>query len=104
MNLSRRILQIALLVACCGGLQAEEVRFEVDAGEVLGPNTRFWQAAGHDYLFHYVNTPIGRAFLDRAEAKQSLRYFRTHFTFDTTESDDVPVGGTPACVHGEPGT
>jgi xylan 1,4-beta-xylosidase len=96
MNLSRRLFPIALLVVCCGGLHAEEVRFEVNAGEVLGPNTRFWQAAGHDYLFHYVNTPIGRAFLDRAEAKQSLRYFRTHFTFDTTESDDVPgvaVGG-----------
>jgi len=96
MNLSRLVCAIAFMVGCGGGLQAEDARFEVNASEVLGPNTRFWQAAGHDYLFHYVNTPIGRAFLDRAEAKQSLRYFRTHFTFDKTESDDVPgavVGG-----------
>ncbi|MEM9158117.1 MAG: hypothetical protein AAGB46_03635 [Verrucomicrobiota bacterium] len=86
-----------------GAAVLAETTFTVKADEVIGPNTRFWQAAGHDYLFHLVHQPMGQLLLDEAEKHQSLRYFRTHFTFDKTRRDrDLPgitVGGDVAEIR-----
>ena len=70
-----------------------EVRYKIDANSVIGPNTRFWMACGHDYLFKLVNEPRGHEFLDRLARHDSIRFFRTHYTFSSRTSLDEHAGG-----------
>ncbi len=70
-----------------------KARYEVDAQAIAGPNTRFWQACGHDYLFKLANEPSGQELLDRFELHGSMRYLRTHYTFSNRTGQDVIAGG-----------
>ena len=70
-----------------------KARYEIDAQAIVGPNTRFWQACGHDYLFKMVNEPSGRQLLNRFERHDSMRYLRTHYTFSNRTGQDVIAGG-----------
>lgn len=51
--------------------------------EALGKNTRFWEAAGSDLLFHSTLKAEGQALLDRMQEHKSCRYLRNHYTFNS---------------------
>jgi xylan 1,4-beta-xylosidase len=71
---------------------AQSARFEIDADEIVGKNTEFWKAAGSDHLFYHVNKPSGQALLDRMQATNSNRYFRSHHTFKQDVKNGVVRG------------
>ena len=68
--------------ACKQKTETSPVIFNVDVSKTIGENTGFWKAIGHDYLFKIVNEPLVQEFLDRAQKKHSVIYYRTHFTFN----------------------
>jgi xylan 1,4-beta-xylosidase len=90
---------------CCYHAFAVDITYQLEVDKSVGKNTRFWQAVGHDYLFHYTNTEIGQQFLDRAKERQSITYYRTHFTFNKTCAEkDTPgicVGGDVAKINAD---
>jgi len=64
--------------------------FTVCSAEVVGPNTRFWQAAGLDLLYVQTHTREGQYLLDRLGTHGSCRWLRNHHVF----SDEVAKGVT----------
>lgn len=64
-------------------------KYTIDYNSVVGENHRFWQAAGHDYLFSMTERPSGQFLLDRIKKFGSIRYLRTHATF----SNNNQTGG-----------
>ena len=83
---------------------AQSARFMIDANEIVGENTEFWKAAGSDHLFYHVNKPSGQALLDRMQATNSNRYFRSHHTFKQDIKNGVARGQNVYSedVHGNP--
>ena len=71
---------------------SQSARFMIDADEIVGKNTEFWKAAGSDHLFYHVNRPSGQALLDRMQATNSNRYFRSHHTFKQDIKNGVVRG------------
>jgi xylan 1,4-beta-xylosidase len=76
-----------------GETRTSRSSFQVDASEVVGDNHEFWKAIGYDFLFKIVNEPEGQEFLDRAAASRSVRYYRTHYTFNNATWVDHRAGG-----------
>jgi xylan 1,4-beta-xylosidase len=74
----------------CRGIAAE---FSVDVNSEIGVNHEFWKSAGYDFLFKIVNEPEGQEFLDRAQKNRSIRYYRTHYTFNNRARVDNRAGG-----------
>lgn len=79
-------LIIALLALILSVSVRGAERFEVDVQQVVGPNHRFWQAAGHDLLWWSATRPAGEYLLDRISRYQSIRYLRTHATFSNKKN------------------
>lgn len=69
------------------------VEYTVEVNNAIGENHEFWKAIGYDFLFKIVNEPEGQEFLDRAQKEQSVRYFRTHYTFNNRARGDKKAGG-----------
>jgi xylan 1,4-beta-xylosidase len=69
------------------------VEYTVDVDTTIGEIHEFWKSIGYDFLFKIVNEPEGQEFLDKAEKEQSVRYFRTHYTFNNSASGDKKAGG-----------
>ncbi len=68
--------------------------YKIDTKQVVGPNTKFWQAIGQDFLYQLVNEPVGQELLDRMQKYESCKYFRTHYTFSNQNSNDKRAGGS----------
>ncbi len=83
-------------------LLALDASFTIDSKEISGPNTKFWQACGQDFLFRLVNRPMGQELLKRFNEHQSMRYMRTHYTFSNKVKLDKaaggPIGGNVAII------
>ena len=90
------VLSLAFPLAVWGEPAVTErptAAFSVDCGEVAGDNHGFWKAIGYDFLFKIVNEPEGAEFLDRARKNNSVRYFRTHYTFSDHTVVEKRAGG-----------
>ena len=76
------------------GIASAQQSYTINAQKVIGPNTRFWQALGHDFLFQLVNEPVGQELLDRMQEHNSCTYFRTHYTFSNNTGRDKLAEGS----------
>ena len=85
---------LMIFIAVNSFSQDTVVKYSIDTKKVIGPNTRFWQATGQDFLFQLVNEPVGQELLYRMQEKQSCTYFRTHYTFSNSNSNDKRAGGS----------
>ena len=63
--------------------------FVINTDSVLGPNTRFWQAAGDDLLFWLTHRDEGQDFLDRAQRTGSCGLLRNHHALADMYRHDV---------------
>lgn len=81
-------LALLLLFSIFFELSAQ-THFYVKTQEVVGVNHKFWQAAGHDFLFNMCDEPAGKDLMSRIKEYGSVRYLRTHATF----SNDAKKGG-----------
>ena len=70
------------------------VEYRVKVNSIAGENHEFWKAIGYDFLFKIVHEPEGQEFLNRAQKDQSVRYFRTHYTFNNRAHGDLKAGGS----------
>ncbi len=70
------------------------VEYTVKVNCIAGENHEFWKALGYDFLFKIVHEQEGQEFLNRAQKDQSVRYFRTHYTFSNRASGDLKAGGS----------
>ncbi|BDD01257.1 GH39 family glycosyl hydrolase [Persicobacter psychrovividus] len=84
-----------LIGTSCTSKQATnpQVNVNIDLNTTIGQNHQFWKALGYDFLFKIVNEPEGQYFLDRAQQKQSVKYYRAHYTFSNTSMVDERAGG-----------
>ena len=86
---------ILLLVGCQIQPASESsIAYTIDTQQVVGENTKFWQALGHDFLFQLVPNPVGKNLLDRMQRTKSCTYFRTHYTFSNETGRDELAGGS----------
>jgi len=69
-------------------------RFLVHSSTVEMENRKFWRAIGYDFLFKSTHEPEGQYLLDRGEKHGTIKYLRSHFTFDNHAPwADSKVGG-----------
>lgn len=68
--------------------------YTVNMANIAGENREFWKAIGYDFLFKIVHEPEGQEFLDRVQKDRSIRYFRTHYTFNNSAPGDKKAGGS----------
>ncbi len=91
-------LMTCLLVISCNdhnqSKKIPDVEYTIDVNHIVGENYEFWKAIGYDFLFKIVHEPEGQEFLDSAENNKTVRYLRTHFTFNNGTSGDVKAGGS----------
>ncbi|HBE14299.1 MAG TPA: hypothetical protein DCY74_09025, partial [Clostridiales bacterium] len=59
--------------------------FTLNIQEKAGINHYFWKAAGHDFMFQMTDDDAGKYLLSRISSYNSIKYIRSHFTFN---SDD----------------
>lgn len=69
------------------------VEYTVAIDNIAGENHEFWKSLGYDFLFKIIPEPEGQEFLDRAQSKQSVKYYRTHYTFNNRAPGDKKAGG-----------
>ena len=68
--------------------------FLVNTATIEMVNRQFWRAIGYDFLFKSTHEPEGQYLLDRAEKHGTIKYLRSHFTFDNSAPwADNKVGG-----------
>ncbi|MBN2712326.1 MAG: hypothetical protein JXR97_07800 [Planctomycetes bacterium] len=68
--------------------------FIVDTSVVESRNRQFWRAIGYDFLFKSTHEPEGQYLLDRCAKKGTVKYLRSHFTFNNSDaSADGKAGG-----------
>ncbi|MFA6134131.1 MAG: hypothetical protein WC869_08975 [Phycisphaerae bacterium] len=69
------------------------LQLTVDAAKSIGPNTRFWQAAGCDFLYLMTPRPEGQTLLDRLEQFGSVKWLRNHYSLSDEIKRGLRVGG-----------
>jgi xylan 1,4-beta-xylosidase len=70
------------------------VEYTVKVDNIIGINHEFWKAIGYDFLLKIVHEPEGQEFLDKVQKNKSVRYFRTHYTFNNRATGDEKAGGS----------
>lgn len=91
------LMTCLLVISCNNHNQSKkipDVEYTIDVNHIVGENHEFWKAIGYDFLFKIVHEPEGQEFLDSAENNKTVRYLRTHFTFNNGTSGDVKAGGS----------
>ncbi len=73
--------------------------FVINTDSVLGPNTRFWQAAGDDLLFWLTHRDEGQDFLDRAQRTASCGLLRNHHALADMYRHDVHLSAEGYLVN-----
>lgn len=90
----RIVISLFFAVLCALGDLLAQICYTVDYSKVVADNSQFWKACGYDFFFKIVPEPEGQVFLDRAQKHNSVRYYRTHNTFNDTSAGDKKAEGS----------
>jgi xylan 1,4-beta-xylosidase len=96
-TISIALIVCLLIVSCNNRNQSNKnsgAEYTIDVNHIAGENHEFWKAIGYDFLFKIVHEPEGQEFLDKAGSDKTVRYLRTHFTFNNRASGDLKAGGS----------
>ncbi|MBD0384742.1 GH39 family glycosyl hydrolase [Paenibacillus sedimenti] len=66
--------------------------FTINTAVTVGPNTRFWEAAGSDDLYWLTLEDAGQTMLNRMQRTGTCRYLRNHYTLSSRTVDGRQLG------------